>query len=113
MSETYNGFTNKETFELDIYFEETFYFLKDEAGEISLEDLAKKFNDWVTEHFEEKFRQDEKNGNFDRMVYDITQKFLQSVDWKDIAEKYNNWIYNLLKTLAKYWNEFHESIFCM
>lgn len=88
MNETYNGFTNKETFEIDTYFEETFYFLKDEAGETTLEDLTNKIKDYVVEHFEEKFRQDEKNGNFDRMVYNLTQNFLQRVDWKDIAEKY-------------------------
>ena len=86
--ETYSGFTNKETFEVDINFEETFYFLKDEAGETTLEDLTNKIRGYVIEHFEEKFRQDEKNGNFDRMVYNLTQNFLQQVDWKDIAEKY-------------------------
>lgn len=86
--ETYNGFTNKETFDLDFHFEEVFYSLKDEGGETTLEDLAKTFNDYATEHFENKFRRDEKNGNFDRMVYNLTQNFLQQVDWKDIAEKY-------------------------
>jgi hypothetical protein len=86
--ETYEGFKNKETFDLDFHFEEGFYFLKDEAGETTLEELTSRIKDYATEHFENKFRQDEKNGNFDRMVYNLTQNFLQQVDWKDIAEKY-------------------------
>lgn len=96
--ETYEGFKNKETFELHIHFEDTFKSIKKDSSSIYLttkslrrlgiQSLEASFKSIITEYFETKFRQDEDDGNFDRMVYNLTQNFLQKVDWEGIAEKY-------------------------